>query len=108
MWMNELSVVMDLSCQVRVVLPRRFKHDLGSQSVQRASQPRVFSICLCAVCQVMSREIDFSKRSLPNQFIERVVSNMTKVWREKFSGGGLSSDLNFRKKACGTYPRSSE
>ena len=46
----------------------------------------------------MSREIDFSKRSLPNQFIERVVSNMTKVWREEFSGGGSSSDLNFRKR----------
>jgi hypothetical protein len=46
----------------------------------------------------MSREIDFSKRSLPNQFIERVVSNMTKVWREEFSSGGSGSDLNFRKR----------
>jgi hypothetical protein len=46
----------------------------------------------------MSRKIDFSKRSLPDQFIECVVSNMTKVWREEFSGGGSSSDLNFRKR----------
>jgi hypothetical protein len=99
--MNELSVMMDLSREVRVVLPRRFKHDLWLAVSNEASRLRVFSICLCAVRQVMSREIDFSKRSLPNKFIERVVSNMSKVWREEFSSGGSSSDLNFCKKDLG-------
>jgi hypothetical protein len=33
----------------------------------------------------MSCEVDFSKRALPDQFIKRVVSNMSEVGRQKFS-----------------------
>lgn len=59
MWVYELAVVMYFASEVRVVFSRGLEDDLG------------------AIREIMLSEVDFSKRTLPDEFSESVIANMT-------------------------------
>lgn len=67
MRVDELTVVVDLSCKVRIVFGGGFEDDFR------------------AVRESMSREIDLSERALPYDAPECIVADMPQVWGAKFS-----------------------
>lgn len=89
MWVQELPMVMYLSCKVRVVFLRGLEHNLEVHQHLRCAWIR--NPNLRAVRELVCGQIDLAKRSCADKASKCVVAHGSQVFRREFSVEGESA-----------------
>jgi len=88
MRVNELSVMVDFTREIRVALVGRLEDDLGGQniiSVSMRAMPLGFAPYLGAIGEFMVGEVDLSEGSFSDQSPKSIVADRLEIFCREFT-----------------------